>query len=227
MMSYEEGDAAGRAGRAYTENPYLPGTADYECWVNGWHHGRWVWAQSNASATETVACPTCKAEGERVFLSNHQQVWDPDGYVQPDSGRDDFDPPADGAENMTCGGCHVAFEHRRYDPYGVDSFVRDIDPLAASALATGSVRREKAGLVYVVRSAGRIRIGKASSPQRYKSYERSLPHGAELLKVWESHEPLSWEMVLHAQYREFRIHGSWYEIPEPKLQELLALQPNG
>lgn len=222
MTSYHQGDAAGRAGQSYTTNPYPPETTDHDCWINGWQHGRWIWAQKHASRSETPTCPTCKAEGERVFLVDGQEVWDPDGYVQPDSGRDEFDPPSEGAESMTCDGCHTPFEHRSYDDYPYYATTDD-ERISPALLAR---QQQKPGLVYVVRSSDRIRIGKASSPQRYKSYARSLPHGSELLKLWEVNEPLSWESTLHARYGEFRIHGSWYEIPEQKLQELLALRPS-
>ena len=223
MISYQQGNEAGRVGLAYSANPYPAKTTDHDCWIKGWQHGRWIWAQNNACRAETLTCPTCKAEGECVFVADGQEVWNPDGYVQPDSGRDEFDPPSEGAESMTCDGCHVPFEHRPYDPY--EYYSMPDDDVMPMALLARSLQQQKSGLIYVVQSAGRIRIGKASSAQRYKAYRRSLPHGSELLKVWEVNEPLSWEATLHAQYREFRIHGSWYEIPDQKLEELLTLRP--
>jgi hypothetical protein len=224
MISYGQGNASGRAGLDHTANPYPPDAVDHDCWFNGWEHGRWVWAQNHAYRADTLTCPSCRAEGERIFVASGQEVWDPDGYVQPDSGRDEFDPPSTGAENMMCEGCHVPFEHRLVDPWAF-CLVTDNDGQSPPAGIMQTVRR-KTGFVYIVRSAGRVRIGKASSPQRYKSYDRALPHGCELLKVWEVSDAPSWESVLHTRYRKFRIHGSWYEIPEQPLQELLVLQPH-
>lgn len=227
MISYHQGDSAGRIGLDYSTNPYAPETTDYDCWLNGWQHGRWTWAQKNVSQAETITCPVCKAEGERVFFADGQEVWNPDGYVQSDSGLDEFDPPSEGAESMTCAGCHTLFQHRTCDPYPHYDSTLEEDDRVPPALLARHIQQQKPGLVYVVQSAGRIRIGKARSSQRYKSYKRSLPHGCELLKVWEVSEPLSWESALHTRYREFRIHGSWYEIPDQKLKELLSLNPNG
>ncbi|GEM_PF-6037233 len=227
MISYHQGDSAGRAGLDHSANPYAVETTDHDCWINGWQHGRWIWAQKDASRSETITCPTCKAEGERVFVTGGQEVWNPDGYVQSDSGRDEYDPPGEGAESMTCDGCHTSFEHRMADPYPYYYSTSEDDDRLPPELLARHVQQQKPGLVYIVQSAGRIRIGKACSSQRYKSYERSLPHGSELLKVWEVSEPLSWESTLHSRYRQFRIHGSWYEIPDQELKELLSLSPNG
>lgn len=222
MLPYHKGEVAGRAGHPCTGNPFTPDTNDHGCWVNGWRHGRWIWAQQHTSERETLTCPTCRAEGERVFLSTGEEVWDPDGYLYPED--DDFYPARDGGEAMGCDGCHTIFCHRRLDSLSCYGFADDDRDLSLPTAPT-AMRSPTRGFVYIVRSAGRIRIGKASSPKRYMAYKRALPHGAEFLKVWKVQNPLSWESHLHARYRRYLVHGSWYEIPDEQLKELLELQP--
>ncbi len=221
MHAYDEGDVAGRAGSSQSANPFARETNDYECWESGWRHGRWIWAQQHAVETEMLTCPECRAEGERVFLSSGEEVWDPDGYLYPED--EDFYPSRDGAEPVGCDGCHTVFSHRRLDAHAHYDFAGDLSDFSPPIHLV--VRSQTRGLVYVVRSSGRIRIGKASSSKRYMSYKRALPHGAEVLKLWHLDAPLSWESYLHARYRRYRVHGSWYDIPDEQLHELLQLTP--
>lgn len=222
MQPYHQGDEAGRANRPYSANPFARDTNDHACWENGWRHGNWVWAQQHATETETLTCRECRAEGERVFLSAGEEVWDPDGYLYSED--PDFYSSRDGAEPVGCDGCHTVFFHRRAD--AAEHYDLAVDERAfSSPSGRVALRPPTRGLVYVVRSGGRIRIGKASSSKRYVAYKRALPHGAELLKRWDLDRPLSWESHLHARYRRYRVHGSWYEIPDEQLSELLQLDP--
>ena len=247
MNSYEQGNSAGRNGSKYDANPYAADSNDSACWLNGWSHGRYAAAAAAAVAAswriEKIFCPTCEAVGERVFLRDGSHIWDPDcdigGYSDPDpdlpapDGKADRSPEEfgtaqDDPESLICHACHTPFDHRPYDHYANypqpdDLYYHSVTSL--SGLSPASPTERGTGLVYVVRSSDRIRIGKASSPRRYESYKRALPHGCEVLKVWQVSQPLSWESYLHTKYRNFRKHGSWYEIPEIELRELLMLQP--
>lgn len=237
MNSFELGYAAGLAGAGHNTNPYTVESNDYLCWDNGLEHGSYKAAKDRASITdiEEIQCTECYSEGERIFLPDGDEIWDPSGDIHPSGAPDEVHSVPEGYESLICEGCSGLFAHRKrdafwnYPPHLPEDYESGsvVDPELASYLAkTPTSPTEHAiGFVYIVRSAGRIRIGKASSPNRYKSYQRALPHGCEVLRIWKLAKPLSWESHLHSKFRRFRIHGSWYEIPDADLQDLLKLEP--
>jgi hypothetical protein len=156
-----------------------------------------------------------------------QDLTTPQIPVQSDSERDEFEPSGEGSKSMTCDGCHTLFEYRRCDPYPHCYSTSEDDDHLPPGLLARHVQRQKPGPVYVVQSAGRIRIGKACSSQRYKSYERSFPHGCELLKVWESANRYLGNQRFTLDIGSSVFMGPGMRFPDQKLKELLSLSPNG
>lgn len=228
MEIYLEGESAGRSGKPLSVNPHRQYGNEHRCWENGWEHGQYDAAVRDSDEDEQeISCPGCTAEGRQVRLQDGSFLWDPDGCICSDSDPNGASPVNDEVELLFCQSCHTPFHCRNYSHdscYGnaIEDFSCASQPVVT---ATHICPVVATGYVYVVRSNNRIRIGKAKSRARYLSYKVGLPDGCEVLKVWSVAYPKQWEDHLHAKYARFKIHGSWYEIPEDILLEILSLQP--
>lgn len=228
MQPYFEGELAGRSGKPFLANPHRQDSNEHACWEIGWDHGRYDAAVRDSDEDEQeISCPECTAEGKQIRLRDGSFLWDPDGYICSDSDPNGVTPVDDKTELLFCNSCHTPFYHRNQDHDAY--YTSDVEDYHCSrppvVTATHTSSAVVIGYVYVVRSNSRIRIGKAKSRARYLSYKVGLPNGCEVLRVWSVAYPKLWEDHLHARYAKFKIHGSWYEIPEDILRELLLLEP--
>lgn len=70
--------------------------------------------------------------------------------------------------------------------------------------------------VYILKAVGtpRIKIGWATDvASRIRSLKTGCPYPVELIATIESEDPVI-ERELHKLYREYRVHGEWFELPD-------------
>ena len=222
-IEYELGISAGREGRPVDANPYPNDSGSHTIWKNGWEYGRFEQLLSEANEVEELSCAECDAgKARRVLTLDGKWVWDPESnlgvYRDPDQDNDDD-------HWLFCEMCFSVFRKDWQFAQEDWELAREIlypspDEKSASTPPTTNSTNEGVGFVYVVRSE-LVRIGKAKSESRYKSYRTSLPRGCEILKVWLVKLPLVAEDSLHKKYSPYRVRGSWYDLPPNKLKELL------
>jgi hypothetical protein len=84
-----------------------------------------------------------------------------------------------------------------------------------------SARRQ---FVYAVRSGPFVKIGIASDiSKRLSALQTGSPNRIEFLGMLPTLRPKEDERSLHAEFKEFRKIGEWFELPEFRLKKLLSI----
>jgi hypothetical protein len=81
------------------------------------------------------------------------------------------------------------------------------------------------GFVYLIQLDEFFKIGIAKDVQkRLSSIKVSTPHSVELIKSWRCRNPLTLEKRMHAQFKQYKVQGEWFRLPEDAVNFLLAIQ---
>ncbi len=81
------------------------------------------------------------------------------------------------------------------------------------------------GFVYLFRLGECFKIGIAKDVQkRLSSIQVSTPHNVELIKSWRCRNPLTLEKRMHERFKQYKVQGEWFRLPEDAVKFLLAIQ---
>lgn len=80
------------------------------------------------------------------------------------------------------------------------------------------------GFVYLIRMGEFFKIGIANNFQtRLSAMRVNTPHNVELLKNWRCRNPRDFEKRMHLRFREFKVQGEWFRLPEDVVAFLIAM----
>jgi hypothetical protein len=86
------------------------------------------------------------------------------------------------------------------------------------------VEQQRPGYVYVLLAEGttRVKIGRTGNlPYRLDTLQTASPYPLKILRTVFVNDAVGFERKLHQQYRAYRKHNEWFELPPTVLQQLL------
>lgn len=80
------------------------------------------------------------------------------------------------------------------------------------------------GHVYVIKSVNLYKIGRTGDMEkRMKSFERSLPHGFEMICSWYTTDTRTEEAEMHSILAEKRVTGEWFALGDDDVDFLSSM----
>ncbi|MDI6727764.1 MAG: GIY-YIG nuclease family protein [Thermodesulfovibrionales bacterium] len=84
------------------------------------------------------------------------------------------------------------------------------------------VHNDKGGFLYIIKAGKHVKIGIADDVKnRLKQIQGTCPIKLEIINFWKTNNNSYYENLLHKQFKQYRIHGEWFELPEDEINILL------
>jgi hypothetical protein len=111
-------------------------------------------------------------------------------------------------------------EYASEDGVSVSTYLTKILVAKMKALGwTEPAHKIRGGYIYLIRCAGRYKIGKSvSAKQRIKNM--SLPMKPEVVATAFSHDYAAWEKKLHEKFAAHRVYGEWFTLSDEQVEAL-------
>lgn len=78
------------------------------------------------------------------------------------------------------------------------------------------------GFIYLIKADEYVKIGIADDIKiRLKQIQGTCPLRLEIINFWKISNPSYYENLLHKQYKQYRVHGEWFKLPEEEVNLLL------